>query len=788
MNPSPSSVDFPGLHKIWFSAPAEFWEEGLALGNGRQGAVVFGGTGRERILLNEESLWAGHRKHTFDPSVKQALAEVRCLIREKRYEEADRLAESTIYGEYTEPYLPLGELVLLTDNLEKIADYRRELDFRRATATVEFVASETRIRREIFISAPEDVLVIRMSAQGPQRLNTILELTSPLESAVQAAGSSLFCSGRCPTSRPCWGSKEPPVYGANSMRFAMELRVADIDGRVRAVENGLHLEDFQEVTLLLSSFTSHRVSNPMERTMEHLSDVAARPSLEIQSRHEKDFASLYDRCSLALENGFTDLPTDVRLKRASEGQADPALDALLFHLGRYLLISCSRKGTLAANLQGIWNPYMQPPWSCNYTMNINLQMNYWPAELTGLGECHEALFDFIESLLPEGRLIARENYGCRGFCVHHQTDLTRTAHPRGVTPLGVRHKHGGRWAMWPMAGAWLSRHYWDHYQFHRDKTFLDQRAWPVLREACEFLLDWLQEDEREFLTTIPSTSPENMFLLPDGTECSLSAGSTMDLSITRDIFRIFLRADGILEKNDPVTDEVRIALSRLLPLQVGRHGQLQEWSQDWDRPEDNHRHVSHLFGLFPGCEISPAETPNLAEAAGQSLEMRGDGGTGWSRAWKISLWARLGDGARAHRLLRNYETFVQPAAEPFFDNHHGGLYPNLFSACPPLQIDGNFGVTTGIAEMLLQSHRETSEGLQILNLLPALPSEWKDGAVQGLCARGGLRVSIQWQNGICKAATIEGTPGESFVLALGEQTDRITLDATGIFNLGQAAP
>jgi alpha-L-fucosidase 2 len=414
-------------------------------------------------------------------------------------------------------------------------------------------------------------------------------------------------------------------------------------------------------------------------------------------------------------------------------------------------------------------------------MNINVQMNYWPSEVTGLEDCHEPLFDLLESLRPGGRQIARENYGCRGFCAHHQTDLTWQAHARGVTPTGVHHKHAGRWAMWPMAAAWLCRHLWEHHDFSNDSDFLEQRAWPVLREASEFFLDWLVEGEDGALTTSPSTSPENMFRLPDGTECSLSEGSTMDLSLIQDLFQTLIQADELLKKNDPITAEVRASLPRIRPFRIGRHGQLQEWKEDWDRPDDKHRHVSHLYALYPGNDITPEDTPELAAAARQSLEMRGDEGTGWSRAWKVSLWARLKDGNRALKLLRQFQNFVQPTAEPVYDNFHGGMYPNLFSACPPLQIDGNFGVTAGIAEMLLQSHRTTNEGQTILEILPALPAAWSAGNVHGLRARGGFTVAITWSQGRLQTVGISGKPGAPFCLRANGTEYPHRLDANGQF-------
>ena len=764
MHTTSDLVDSMDLHTIWFDSPAQFWEEGFALGNGRLGAVVFGGTEKERILLNEETLYAGKSGSTHNPAVRPKLEEVRRLIREKRYEEADRLAEKELYGPYTDPYLPLGSLEVENILEEQAVNYRRVLDLRRACARIDFDAGDTHYFREMFVSAPDDVLGILLGADGPSGLNAVVRLESPLAATIRAEGDELVCSGKCPTRRSCWGSDEPTCYEEESMRFAARLTAKVNGGSVIQEGDALRFVGCRTVTLLFSACSSYRGKDPdIESTVQGIV-MKSLCYADLKARHELDFAALYDRCELNLKHGARGIATDERLRRASQGISDPTLDALLFHFGRYLLLSCSRPGTLAANLQGIWNPYMQPPWSCNYTMNINLQMNYWPAEVTSLGECHEPLFDLIESLLPQGRLIARENYGCRGFCVHHQTDLYRQAHARGVTPSGVQHQHTGRWAMWPMAAAWLCRHYWEHYCFSGDRSFLEERAWPVLREAAEFLLDWLQEDGNGFLTTIPSTSPENLFVLPDGTKCSLSSGSTMDISITRDLFGILQAANSILRKNDPVAKEAEAALPRLLSPRIGRYGQLQEWSEDWDRCEDKHRHVSHLYGLYPANSISPEKTPDFTAAAKQSLELRGDEGTGWSRAWKVSLWARLRNGNRAMKLLRQFQQFVQPTEQPFFDDFHGGLYPNLFSACPPLQIDGNFGVTAGIAEMLLQSHQTTANGRPIIDLLPALPDGWPDGSVRGLRARGGMTISMSWSNGALKTAEILGNPGTMFLL------------------------
>lgn len=774
--PIPATND---LHEIWFNTPAVFWEEGLALGNGKLGAVLLGSPAHEQILLNEDTLWAGRDESNHTPSAREALPEVRRLIRESRYAEADRAAEAGLYGNYTNPYLPLGTLSLELDHCEQIDDYRRGLDMSRALATTSFRSGNTEFHRKTFVSAPDNVLVIRLYTTGTPATGLTLNFTSPLQTEITAGDRLIICNGRCPASLACWGSKEPPRYDDQSLPFFTEIRVLGDIGAVEKRGTSLHISHIKELVLLVSTISGARSKQPSIELRSHLDTVEKRGFTDLQARHEEDFRPLYDSCSLELDGGLHDIPTDERLRRATAGGSDLVLDTLLFNFGRYLLLSSSRAGSRAANLQGIWNPYMQPPWSCNYTMNINLQMNYWPAEVSGLGHCHEPLFDLVEALRPAGRLIAKENYDCRGFCIHHQTDATLTAHARGVTPAGVHHKNAGRWAMWPMAGAWLIRHYWEHFCFNQELGFLENRAWPVMREAAEFLLDWLQEDSSGQLTTCPSSSPENMFVLPTGTECSLSEGSTMDLQITRDLFRIVIATAALIGKEDSLVLEIREALPRIAPNRIGRYGQLQEWSEDWDRPDDKHRHVSHLFGLFPGCEITPEEAPDLAAAARQSLEMRGDEGTGWSRAWKVSLWARLHDGNRALQLLRQFQTLVEPAPEPFFDNFHGGLFPNLFCACPPLQIDGNFGVTAGIAEMLLQSHRTAQDGFPIVELLPALPEAWPDGRAFGLKARGAFSVNMSWKNGMLGSAKITGRPGTTLHLIAKNNETLVTLPEDG---------
>ncbi|UYQ94568.1 glycoside hydrolase family 95 protein [Chitinophaga horti] len=760
--------------RLWYDKPASEWVEALPIGNGKIGAMVFGRVEDELLQLNESTLWSGGPlRKSVNPEAFSYLQPIREALFNEDYSKADQLTRK-MQGLYTESFMPLGDLQLHQSlNGATATAYKRSLDFATATALTTFEANGIKYTREIFTSAPDNVMIIRLTASKPAALSLDVAAGSQLRHRITSNGSNeLVMSGKAPShADPSYYNpkdREHVIYeepgSCNGMRYQVRVRAVTKGGKVLTDTLGVHISNASEVLLYVAAATSFNGydkcpdsegKDEKAITLSLVKAAVQKGYATIAAAHKADFAKYFNRVKLQLDatTPARDIPSDERLKAYTAGAVDPELESLFFQYGRYLLISCSRPGSPPANLQGMWNKELRAPWSSNYTININTQMNYWPAEVTNLTEMHEPLLTWLKGLSVVGARVAKDFYHADGWVANHNSDIWCQAN--AVGDIG-----GGdpTWANWPMGGNWLTRHLWEHYAYTGDKKFLAEYAYPIIKGAAEFSSSWLIKDKDGLLVTAPSTTPENKFKDKDGKGQGVSIATTMDMSIIRDVFSNLKEAAQVLNRDKALVAKLDTQLQQLYPFRIGRKGQLLEWYKDFEETETEHRHVSHLYGLHPGYQITTAQ-PELLAAARKTLELRGDAGTGWSKSWKINFWARLLDGDHAYLLLRQLMRYMPPTG-----NGAGGLYPNFFDAHPPFQIDGNFAGTAGIAEMLLQSHRQPSPGVYEVHLLPALPAAWKSGRVTGLKARGNMTIDITWKDGKITSARIVNNDGKPLVV------------------------
>lgn len=721
---------------LWYDKPAGNWDEALPIGNGRLGAMIFGGVKRERYQLNEDSVWSGGPRSRNNKSALENLEKVRELIKKEKISDAEKIIFDGFCGTPVNQrhYMPLGDLSVEQYFDGEAADYIRELDVENAVASVSFCADGINYKREIIASYPDEVIAIKYTSDKSEKISLKLAIDGRddyFDDNSPISDDTILFYGGC--------------GGEDGINFASAVKVIHVGGKVSSFGSFITTENCDEVMILISAQTSYRHSDYKEKALYDVETASQKSFDEIKSEHIKDYRQYYDKMSLTLNDNSkdSDLPTDKRLEAFKvEDAMDNKLTELYFNFGRYLLISGSREGTLPLNLQGIWNENMWPAWGCRFTININTEMNYWPVEVCNLSELHMPLFDLIEKMRPNGRITAKEMYNCSGFVAHHNTDLWGDTAPQDLWIPATQ---------WPMGAAWLCTHIWEHYKFTQDKDFLEKK-FDTLKESAEFFVDFLIENDMGQLVTCPSLSPENTYITKSGTKGSVCMGPSMDSQILHELFTAVIESGEILNRDREFCEKIKEIRSRLPKPEIGKYGQIQEWAEDYDEEEPGHRHISQLFALYPADIISTRGTPKLADAAKATINRRlshGGGHTGWSRAWIMNMWARLFDGEKVYENLKALL------------NH--STNPNMFDSHPPFQIDGNFGGTAAIVEALLQS--ENGE----IVFLPAKPDEWGEGEVKGALARGGFEVSFKF-NGSSVDAKIVSKAGNTLRVAAPENS------------------